>query len=320
MSEYQYYEFRAIDRRLTKQEIAELRTYSTRARITPTSFVNEYSFGDFRGDEDAWMEEHFDAFIYLANWGTHIFKLSLPARALDLATARLYCAGPYVASVREKNGKLIFTFVSQEEGGDGWVETKGVLASLMPVRADLARGDLRALYLAWLLRAQDGDLKDGALEPPVPVGLAQLSPALESFAEFLRIDIDLVAAAAMASSRRRSVAELRRAGEQAAEERERISAQKAAKAEVRRERAAARARAKHLDQLAGKEPTLWAQVDGLVATMKPKSYDQAVELLVDLRDLAHRSDGGDFQRRLEALRDAHPGKRALTDRMRKAGM
>ena len=56
MSEYQYYEFQAIDRPLTDEEMAELRSYSTRARITPTSFGNDYSWGSFKGDEDAWME------------------------------------------------------------------------------------------------------------------------------------------------------------------------------------------------------------------------------------------------------------------------
>ena len=43
MSEYQYYEFQAIDRPLTEKEMRELRSYSTRARITPTSFVNDIS-------------------------------------------------------------------------------------------------------------------------------------------------------------------------------------------------------------------------------------------------------------------------------------
>ncbi len=48
MSEYQYYEFEAINRPLSVKEMAELRSYSTRARITPTSFVNDYSWGDFK--------------------------------------------------------------------------------------------------------------------------------------------------------------------------------------------------------------------------------------------------------------------------------
>jgi hypothetical protein len=43
MSEYQYYEFRAIDKPLTEKDMRTLRDLSTRARITPTSFVNEYN-------------------------------------------------------------------------------------------------------------------------------------------------------------------------------------------------------------------------------------------------------------------------------------
>ena len=43
MSEYQYYEFQTADRRLSEKEMQELRSYSTRAAITPTSFSNEYS-------------------------------------------------------------------------------------------------------------------------------------------------------------------------------------------------------------------------------------------------------------------------------------
>lgn len=44
MSEYQYYEFLAIDRPLTPEEMAKLRALSTRATITPLSFTNEYNW------------------------------------------------------------------------------------------------------------------------------------------------------------------------------------------------------------------------------------------------------------------------------------
>jgi hypothetical protein len=50
VSEYQYYEFVAVDRPLSERQLAELRELSTRAEITPTSFVNTYHWGDFRGD------------------------------------------------------------------------------------------------------------------------------------------------------------------------------------------------------------------------------------------------------------------------------
>jgi len=52
MSLYQYYEFRAVDRPLSRTEQDELRKISTRARITATGFVNHYEWGDFGGDPD----------------------------------------------------------------------------------------------------------------------------------------------------------------------------------------------------------------------------------------------------------------------------
>jgi hypothetical protein len=59
MSEYQYYEFLAIDRPLTDREMADLRALSTRAHITPVSFTNEYHWGDFKGDPAALMRHYF---------------------------------------------------------------------------------------------------------------------------------------------------------------------------------------------------------------------------------------------------------------------
>jgi hypothetical protein len=46
MSEYQYYEFQAVDRLLTQREMAELRALSARATITPTRFTNVYNWGN----------------------------------------------------------------------------------------------------------------------------------------------------------------------------------------------------------------------------------------------------------------------------------
>jgi hypothetical protein len=43
--------------------------------------------------------------------------------------------------------------------------------SSLPVRADLANGDFRVLYLDWILCAQVEELDEDALEPPVPAGL-----------------------------------------------------------------------------------------------------------------------------------------------------
>jgi hypothetical protein len=64
------------------------------------------------------------------------------------------------------------------------------------VRSELLRGDLRAAYLAWLLAFQSGDVKDADKEPPLPPGLRELSAPLEAMIGFLRLDGDLLSAAA----------------------------------------------------------------------------------------------------------------------------
>jgi hypothetical protein len=382
VSEYQYYEFQAIDRPLTEKQMKELRSYSTRAMITRTSFVNDYSWGSFKGNEDAWMEKYFDAFLYLANWGTHTLKLRLPSRLLDLQTAQQYCVGDS-AYAWEKDGKVILSFTSEDEEGEDWLEGEGQLAPLTPVRADLARGDLRVLYLGWLLCAQNGELDDEDLEPPASPGLGKLSASLESFAEFLRVDEDLRHVAARASTAlaetslsrnevrawvaelpagekddllaqfivdedltlatellhrflkrrtgaksgpeapvaRRTVGELLRAAEARAEERRQAEARKRAEEAQRRQREAALARARHLDEIASRAPELWAQIDSLIATKQPNRYDQAVSLLLDLRDLAQR-EGRDreFRKKLDTLHVDHARKPSFLDRLHKAGL
>ena len=87
---------------------------------------------------------------------------------------------------------------------------------------------------------------------------------------------------------RRTAAELMAAAETLGEKRQREEAREAAAEKVRREHLAAVARERHLDSIAGRELELCAKVEDLIATKQPKSYDLAVQHLVDLRDLASR--------------------------------
>ena len=66
MSEYQYYEFVAIDRPLTAKQMAALRAISTRAEITSSRFQNEYQWGDLKADPAKLMERYFDAHLNFA--------------------------------------------------------------------------------------------------------------------------------------------------------------------------------------------------------------------------------------------------------------
>jgi hypothetical protein len=215
MSEYQYYEFQAVDRPLTPREMAELRSRSTRATITPTRFQNVYHWGDLKGRPLDWMERYFDAFVYVANWGTNQLMVRLPRRLLDPRAA-----GPYevddTLDIQLKGDAVILEFVSRDEEGMGWIEDEEAeswMPALLPLRAELAGGDTRALYLGWLAAVEavlpddeegefddeDAELDDDTIEPPVPPGLGQLSAPLATLARFLRISDDLLAVAAAGS-------------------------------------------------------------------------------------------------------------------------
>lgn len=199
MSEYQYYEFRAVDHPLTQREMRELRALSTRATITPTSFVNHYEWGNFKGDPKVLMEKYFDAHVYVANWGTHQLVFRIPRHALDFQAASAYSTQKSLR-VRKTEDFVILDFLFEDENRDWDDDGEGWMDSLIPLRADLMRGDLRCLYLGWLLCVQKAEVSKNEVEPSVPPGLRQLTSPLESLARFAGLDRELIRAASERSS------------------------------------------------------------------------------------------------------------------------
>jgi hypothetical protein len=380
MAEYQYYEFLAIDRPLDARQLAELRALSTRARISPSRFVNTYQWGDFRGDPRALMTQYFDAFLYTANWGTRRLMLRLPSRLLDPSIVRRYCHTDSASAWAA--GKIVILDLSREDQDGSWEDEEygeESLGSIIPARAELATGDLRLLYLAWLLSVESGELADDDAEPPIPPGMAALNAPLRSLADFLRLDEDLIAVAAEASEEQkdsspspqelkrwvavlparerdallvrlvlgddvhlrtellrrshgestngpqhrepRTVAELRDAAAARRVERERLAAIEQARKRARRERDAALARDKRLEELALHEEQAWGQVDASIETKKPAGYDSAVGLLSDLRAVSERKGRPEaFAKRFAQLREQHLKKSSLLDRFDRAGL
>jgi len=199
VSEYQYYDFRAIDHALTKTEMAALRAISTRAVITTTSFTNHYEWGDLKADPLKLLEKYFDASVYVANWGTREFHLRLPQERVDFKQLKSILPGKS-AHVRSAGKFVIVSFESEVESDDDWDDGTGWMGSLVSLRSDLLRGDLRCLYLGWLHSVECHEFSEDTLEPPVPAGLRELSAPLDSFIEFLGIDGGLVEVAASASA------------------------------------------------------------------------------------------------------------------------
>ena len=377
MSEYQFYEFQTVDRCLTNEEMSELRGFSSRADITPNSFTNEYSWGNFKGDEDQWIENYFDGFLYYANWGTHILKLRLPSALLDLKTVEPYCTSDSFATWLNKD-KIILDFLSESEDGGEWGDDLR-LSSYLSLRSDLICGDLRCLYLGWLSGLQSDEYDEEELEPPVPPGLQSLSPTLIHFANFLRIDPDLIDAAAKVSASlegiapsshairtwlanlpvnerdslltdilegaikgdltvtlqlsqrfnkdwqsqhanikntsRRTITQLLKDAEYAGQTRRRLEAEKSAAEQAQRQRLQQIAREKRLNEIVGRESVIWNLIEALISEKKAASYDEATELLVDLRDLAARENSSDFFLKFNALKQRHSSKSSFIRRL-----
>jgi hypothetical protein len=366
MSEYQCYESVALDRPLTAKQMAELRAISTRAEISPTRFWNEYQWGNLKADPAKLMGRFFDAHLYFANWGTHRLMLRIPKARVDLKALKPFFVGGHAARLTSVGDHVLLDLGSDTEEPDYDEQSQGSLAALSPLRAELMRGDLRPAYLAWLHAVSADDLDDDAAEPPVPAGLAELTAAQEAMVEFLRIDFDLVAAAACGSDAttedgapfrrwltaltakekdawlrraadepdlalggellrtyrattkgersgaRRTVGELRALAEAQRAGREKADAARAAKAKA----AADAARQRHLTKLARDAEGAWTKLEKLV---EASSYDEAVALAVDLRDLATR-DGtaAGFAQRFEALRKRQLRRRGFFDRWKRA--
>lgn len=194
MSEYQYYEFQAIDRPLDHAAQDALRAISSRARITATSFSNHYEWGNLKGDPCKFIENWFDLHLYVANWGTRRLMLRIPARLVKRGDIDGIIREVDCVRVWNSGDNLVVDIQRHEEGADDWDDGSGRLAGLAPLRNDVLSGDLRLFYLLWLSAVHDEYVADEDVEP-LP-GIAPLTGPLEAFSEFFYIDRDLVAAAA----------------------------------------------------------------------------------------------------------------------------
>jgi hypothetical protein len=199
MSEYKYYEWRALDRPLTPEEQSEVRRLSSHIEVNATGACVEYNWGDFKHDPLAVLARFFDAFMYYANWGCQRLAFRFPAGLVEEDALQPFL-WPYCVDTSRSGDHLLLDITYPADGAGEWFEMGGDLSGLARLRDDILQGDYRALYLAWLMAAEMSDASDEDLSPPTPAGLAQLSAAHAEFIAYFGIDRWLVEAAAEASS------------------------------------------------------------------------------------------------------------------------
>jgi hypothetical protein len=367
MSEYQYYEFQAIDLSLTSAEKAAISQLSSRVKPTANRATFTYSHGDLPGDPKQVLAQYFDVMYYIANWGTQQLAFRFPKSLISPEAIVPYCIkGAIELTVTGDWAILDWKF--NDEDGFGWIDDEqNILSELIDLRQEILQQDYRGLYLAWLKALTSSeeyvDIDTTELEPPVPPGLSKLSPAQTAFTNIFELSDDLLVAAASTSSQpnvitdpdwegeiaqlsrqdcedflsrlvrgetnlavkltqklsksiaktpvssqpRRSIEELLNASDKAS-----------ILATQRQQEAAIAKRSKELQALAPRQAQIWEEINILIEKSQSKTYDRAVELLINLRDLAAAENKFEpFQTRLDLIYDNYGKRHALIKRFRK---
>ena len=109
--------------------------------------------------------------------------------------------------------------------------------------------------------------------------------------------------------------------ETSAEERKRRAAEQKAREQARQKREKALAREQYLESLAGREDSIWKKVGEFIDSKQPAKYDEAVKLLVDLRDL-NKKTGTEkvFNQKLNTICANHYRKVGFLNRLQKADL
>ena len=369
MSEYQYYEFQALDRPLTQAERTAISQLSSRVKPTATSASFTYSYGDFPGEPKRVLAQYFDVMYYIANWGTQQLAFRLPKSLISQEALAPYCVEGCI-SLSFSGDWAILDWQFADEEGFGWIEGEGSLCELVGLRQEILQQDYRGLYLAWLkaitVSTEYADIDQTQLEPPVPPGLHQLSPAQKAFTEIFDLDEHLLTVASASSGQSTTISDemlqeaiaqlslsegeaflLRLAkGEPnlSAKFKQKLSkliatsptfsqprptilqlldaaTQENERAEKRQKQETEAKRIQELQALAQREAQVWEEVESLIQRFQSKPYDEAVRLLVKLRDLAeYQNQFPTFQQRLNQIYEQYSTRSGLKRRLREAGL
>lgn len=209
MSEYQSYEFQALDRPLRPDEQSYIHSLSSRVELNATRARFLYHYGDFRGNPEQVLDRCFDIMVYVASFGVRQLMIRLPKTLVKPEALLPYSLKDCIA-VKTTPRSLILNIQLVKDDYCQWMEDRSYLDDLVSLREDMLKGDLRVLYLAWLAAGDSQDVPAGPeelIEPPVPANLQHLSPALTAFADLFQVDDGLIAAAAELSPVKRAPVE-----------------------------------------------------------------------------------------------------------------
>ena len=316
LSKYRLYEFLAVDRLLDDIEQDRLRETFPEARVGATSLRVCCAVDQDRSPKRAvLMKGSFDVHLMHTNMGTRAMMMRMPKRFLEGVDLGVFVGHVDDIDIRTEGADVMVDVYLGEVAGydelsEGWDDEGHRLSLVGSLRADVISGDLRLLYLLWLVAVDlDDYVPDDEVEP-LP-GIGPLTDALREAASFLHIHPDLLEAAAETESTvcgersqtrgSRTAGHLLTRATEVGEARERAQFQRV----LEKNRA-------RLDALQGLGADVWSDVEDALGRRTPAGYKMAIGLLRDLQLLAQRDgDQGAFTHRLKALRERHRQKKTF---------
>jgi len=213
VGEYSFYEFAALERPLTSDQQVQLRRISSRAVITAFGLTNTYHYGGLKAEPLDLLARYFDALVHSTESNRCWLALRSPKDIFASAVLEAYrprstsTVSPFFAAAFDIYGGDLNCFLHgtysahhikisrfiEQNDGPGW------LAQLLPLRDEIIQGDHCALYLGWMACLGAGEIARNALEPALSAGPRDLTPAQQALVDFLMLDPDMLASAAVAS-------------------------------------------------------------------------------------------------------------------------
>jgi hypothetical protein len=107
---------------------------------------DHYGWRELKANPSGLLEKYFDAFVYVANWGTHEFYIRLPQGSVDYELLEAMVPGESLRVGKTATFVIVeFAFESESDGEDDGTRW---MASRIPLSSDLLRGDLRCVLSA----------------------------------------------------------------------------------------------------------------------------------------------------------------------------
>lgn len=201
MSEYQHYEFHAIDKPLSSEDMNSVRQMSSRVQLSSRKAVFTYSYSDFRYDEEEVLVDYFDFMLYISNWGTKRIMIKFPLELVDyefLKKYRISVLSDYAQDIRvlKRDENVILDINYNEEDGLGWIDEGEYGYDFLNIRSEIMRRNYRSLFVIWLrfledlYKSRDYDPDYSFEAKLIPSNLLHLSSSAYAAKEFYEVNED----------------------------------------------------------------------------------------------------------------------------------